>query len=78
MHRRLTKPPAEVVELVEISEGDADFAGLAAVADRHFRAQFEAELFLKRRRVGVDGRRPSPRAARLAGIFPEALDVSHR
>ena len=43
---RLRKPPAEVVELVEIAEGDANLAGLAAMTDRHLGAQREAELFL--------------------------------
>ena len=36
------------------------------------------ELVLKRRRVGVDGRGPSSRARRLAGILAEALDVPDR
>ncbi len=46
MIRRQRKPPAEVVELVEIAEGDANLTVLAAVVNRDFRAQFEPELFL--------------------------------
>ena len=78
MRRRLTKAAAEVVELVEIPEGDANLAVLAAVANRHFRPEFEAELFLKRARVGVDRRGPFSRPRGLAGILAKALDVSDR
>jgi hypothetical protein len=39
LHGRLSKSPAEVVELLEIPESDADLAVLAAVANRHLRAQ---------------------------------------
>ena len=43
-----------------------------------FVPELEAELFLKRARVGVDRRGPLSRPRRLAGILAEALDVSDR
>jgi hypothetical protein len=44
--RRLTKSPAEVVELVEIPEGDTDLSILAAMANRHFRSELKTQFFL--------------------------------
>src|SRR5579871_2171929 len=76
--RRLAEPAAEVVELVEIAEGDADVAAFAVVTDRHFGSEREAELVLKSGRVGVDRGGGLPRAAGLALIFAEALDVPDR
>ncbi len=76
--RRLAEPPAEVVELVEIAEGDANLAVLAGVPNRHFGSEREAELVLKGSRVGVDRRGGLARPACLAGILTEALDVPDR
>src|SRR5580704_15512233 len=78
MRRRLTKAAAEVVELVEIPEGDVNLAALPAMPDLHFRPELKAELALKGSRVGVDRRGASPRPRRLAGILTEAFDVSDR
>src|SRR5271165_2334290 len=76
--RRVAKAAAEVVELVEISEGDANVAALAAgMANRDFSSERQGEFVLKRKRVGVDGRGRLSRSARFAGIFAETLDVSH-
>src|SRR5580658_899204 len=76
--RRLAKAAAEIVELVEIAEGDMNLAALPAMPYLHFRPELKAELVLKGSRVGVDGRGPSPRPRRLAGILTEAFDVSDR
>src|SRR5271154_3019312 len=76
--RRLAESPAEVVELVEIAEGDADFAAFAGVPNRHFRPERKAELVLEGSRVGVDGRGGPARPAGLARILAEALDVPDR
>ncbi len=62
--RRLAEAPAEIVELVEVAEGDADLAALAGVPDGDLGAEREAELVLKGERVGVDGRRLLFRARR--------------
>ena len=75
---RLAKPAAEVIQLVEAPESDADLAALAAMPDRHFRAKLEGELILERLRVGVDGRVPLARPRALAGILAQALDVPDR
>ena len=76
--RRVAKAAAEIVELVEIPEGDADVAALAAgMANRDFCPERESEFVLKRKRIGVDGRGRPSRPCRLAGIFAQALDVSH-
>ena len=76
--RRLAEPSAEVVELVEIAEGDAEFAAVAVMPDRHFCPEGEADFVLKRACVGVDGRGGFARPAGLAGILAEALDVPDR
>src|ERR1700722_19405052 len=76
--RWLAKPAAEVVELVEIPEGDADFAALPAVPDCHLRAQRQRKLLLERARVGVDRRCALPRTGRLAGILAQAFDIPDR
>ena len=74
--RRVAKAAAEIVQLVEIAEGDANDAALTAgMANRNFSPEREGELVLKRTRVGVDGG-PS-QACGLAGILAQALDVSH-
>ena len=61
--RRVAKAAAEIVELVEIQEGELDVAALAAgMANCDFGPEREGEFVLKRQRVGVgvDGRgRPS-------------------
>ena len=75
--RRLQKSTAEVVELVEIAEGEANLAAFAAVPDRHLCPELKTKFVLKRNRVSVDGRARSPRAC-LAGIFPETFNVSNR
>src|SRR5277367_556907 len=78
MPRRLAKPAAEIVELIEIAEGDVNLAALPAMPDLYFRPELKAELVLKGSRVGVDRRGTSPRPRRLAGILTEALDVPDR
>ena len=76
--RRLTEPAAEVVELVEIPEGDADLAALPAVPNGHLRAERQRKLLLERARVGVDRGSALPRTGRLAGILAQAFDVPDR
>ena len=70
------KSAAEVVELVEIAKGDANLAALAAVADRHFGAERQPKLVLKRARVGIHGFSSLSRPCCLARILAEALDVA--
>ncbi len=59
--RRVAKAAAEIVELFEIAEGDANVAALAAgMTNCDFCPERESEFVLKRKRAGVDGRgRPS-------------------
>jgi hypothetical protein len=65
----LAKAAAEVVELVEISEGDANVAAPAAgIANRDFGPEREREFVLKRKRVGGDGRGRPSRPRRFAKI----------
>ena len=74
--RRLAKAAAEFVELVEISEGDANVAALATtMPNRDFSPERQGEFVLKGKRVGVDGR--LSRSWRFARIFAETLNVSH-
>ncbi len=76
--RRVAKAAAEIVELVEILESDANVAALAAgMANRDFGPEREGEFVLKRKRVGVDGCGRLSRPGRFARIFAETLDVSH-
>src|SRR5208337_2349346 len=76
--RRLAKAAAEFVELVEISEGDANVAALAtAMPNRDFSPERQGEFVLKCKRVGVDGRGRLSRSWRFARIFAETLNVSH-
>ena len=75
----MVQPPAEIVELVEIAEGDPELARLTGMTDRHLRSERQAELCFERARVGVDRRRGLGAAAarRLAGALGEPLDVAH-
>jgi len=67
--RRVAKAAAEIVELVEILEGDANVAALAAgMANRDFSPERQGEFVLKRKRVGVDGRDRPSRPRRFAKI----------
>jgi hypothetical protein len=76
--RRAAKAAAETVELAEIPEGDANVAALAAgMTNRDSCSERESKLVLKRTRIGVDGRGRPSLSCRLAGIFAQALDVSH-
>ena len=47
------QPAAEIVELFEIIESNADFARAALVADVDFRAERHAEFFFQRARIRV-------------------------
>jgi hypothetical protein len=78
MRRRLTESAAEVVELVEIPEGDADLAALPGMPNGDLRAQRQRKLLLERARVGIDRGSALSRSRRLAGILAQALDVPDR
>ena len=76
--RRLAKSTAEVVELVEIPEGEADFAALPGMANGDLCTKRKRKLLLERARVGVDRGRAVPRASGLAGILAQPFDVPDR
>src|SRR6202142_150049 len=76
MGRLRREPAAEIVELVEIPEGDANLAALPGMSDGDLRAQRQRKLLLKRARVGVDKGCALSRSRRLAGTLAQAFDVS--
>ena len=79
LSRRLAETAAEVVELLEIAEGDPNVPVLAGMTDRDLRPEREAELLLERERIRIDGaRRLRSRARHGAGVLSQPLDVANR